>query len=89
MNTARPILPSKAIFSSRRIGFVLAGATALLIPVHFFVSCEESSVLGLSSLVLFAITLLLCLATPPRTIGRFDPAAFAFGACLLNLLSAH
>lgn len=89
MHATPPLLPSKAKSLPRWIGFLLAGAILLLLPLNFFVSCQESAVIGFFSLMLFGIIILLCLATRPRTIGRFDPAAFAFGACLLNLLAVH
>lgn len=89
MHATPPLLPSKAKSLPRRIGFLLAGAILLLLPINFFVSCKESAFLGLLGLMLCGITILLCLLVPRRTIGRFDPVPIAIGACLLNLLAVH
>jgi hypothetical protein len=68
---------------------MLAAAIAVLTPVHFVVSCGESSAVAAAALGLLAATFFLCLKTPEGTIGRFDPLAFAFGACILNILALH
>ncbi len=49
-------------FSPRRVAWVTASISMLLVPVHFWVSCAVSGRLAIAGAVLVAITAMLSLA---------------------------
>lgn len=76
-------------FSGGRIAYVLCGVSALLLPVHFFVSCEVSGALAGSACLIFPLTFLLCRLTPTSIQARFQPVAFSFGLLVLHAATSH
>jgi hypothetical protein len=76
-------------FSGKRVGYVVALTSFLLVPVHYYVSCEASGTVAGMSILLMALTPALCVFTPRATPHRFRPAAYALFAAVLHMLSSH
>ena len=89
MSLPEPLKFSISGFSARRVALMLGGISFGFVPVHYFVSCEGSAATGAAGFTLFAVSSLLCLATPCDTPRRFRPLGLAFVALVLHMLSAH
>jgi hypothetical protein len=89
MNASRSPLPRAGSSSLRKVAFVLAGAIFALVPVHTFVSCQESGLIGFASMLLCGVAIIASLAAPDGTAGRLNPAVLAAVTCILNLLAIH
>lgn len=87
-------IPEHLKFRLRRctlchVGYGLAAGSVLLVPAHFYISCEASGGVFGVSLVLLLVTLGLAFATPRTTARRFRPAAFALLAVVAHMFSTH
>ena len=76
-------------FTASHVGYALAACSVLLVPAHFYVSCEASGAVFDVSLVAFLITLALSLITPRTTPHRFSPVAFALFAVIAHMFCTH
>jgi hypothetical protein len=76
-------------FSPSRVALVLCVLSFSLVPAHFYVSCQMSGVIGMTSLVLLAAVVVLCLASPKAAPRRFLPLALALFAVLAHMLCTH
>lgn len=76
-------------FSPKRMGYLLDVVSAGFIPVHMYVSCEQSSgILGFAFLEMLGV-LILCLFTRRSEKDRFGPFVFGFILFLVHTFSAH
>jgi hypothetical protein len=76
-------------FTGTHVGYVLSGCSLILVPTHYYVSCEESGDVAGINLLVLPITLGLSFITPRTTPHRFRPAGLALFALVLHMLSTH
>lgn len=76
-------------FTGSHAGYALAVCSVLLVPAHFYISCEASGAVFGISVVALLFTFVLSFITPRTTAHRFRPAAFALIAVVAHMFSTH
>lgn len=89
MNIPEPLKFTFGGFSAKRVGYILGVTSFAFVPAHFYVSCEMSSFINCSGIILFLATTVLSFFVPRGTSDRFRPSAFAFLAVVAHMLCTH
>lgn len=76
-------------FSPKRMGYLLVLVSLGFVPVHEYVSCEQSG--GIAAFAFFDMlaVLVLCLVTPRSESRRFAPFALGLAVLVLHTLFSH
>lgn len=81
--------PTLRGLSAKRVGYLLAAVSFAFVPVHFYISCRMSGLVGNFSLVLLIITAGLSFLTPRGAQHRLRPMALTVIAVIAHMLCAH
>jgi hypothetical protein len=89
MNFTDHLKFSVAGFSAHRVAYLLAILNFGFVPVHFYVSCETSSVTAGIGWLLLIGSLVLSFVTRRDIPHRFRPVVFALIAVIAHTLCTH
>jgi len=89
MDIASKLKFSVRDFSAKRMGYLLDLVNLGFVPVHFFVSCQQSGGIAYFALLNTFAVLILCLFTPKIDPQRFMPFGLGIIICILHALSVH
>jgi len=70
--------------TAKRIGWVLVIVSAAALPIHPFVTAQQSKPVAAFSLLAFLAVLLISLFQPPTSRNRWLPALLAFGLYMVH-----